>query len=196
VPSLLHVNRESRYEALRVYKLVFGTSSKEPQTYFAPNLDTLYLPRYRDMGYDETLRDFRSYLKWPEECDTVRWLGLDFVERNVKRPWETYDKAILIKSFPKLELLFVVFGSREEKGLQARHCGKEIMFVKPKVGKKEIGRVLTQFQTDLNRELMVVDQLSKDWGKEVKPWTLPDVRVVARMPVVKGTDKKRDEQLG
>jgi 2EXR family len=185
VPSLLHVNRESRYEALRVYKLVFGTSTKEPQTYFAPNLDTVYLPRYRDMGYDETLRDFRSYLRWPEECDIVRWLGLDFVESDIKRPWETYDKAILIKSFPKLEMLFVVFESRKEKELQARQCEREIMFVKPKVGKKEIWRVLTQFRTDLNRELTVMDQLSRDWGNEVKSWTLPNVKVVARTPVAK-----------
>ncbi|KAH9211712.1 hypothetical protein DL95DRAFT_251939, partial [Leptodontidium sp. 2 PMI_412] len=44
-PAVLHVSRrsrESRYEALRMYKLGFGTPSTAPHIYFQSNVDILY----------------------------------------------------------------------------------------------------------------------------------------------------------
>ncbi|KAI9736393.1 MAG: hypothetical protein M1818_006126 [Claussenomyces sp. TS43310] len=111
VPAILHATRESRHQAGRLYALCFATPSRPaPRVYFAPDLDTLYIPRYRSMGYDETLRDFRSFLARPGDLDAVGWLALDFVAPRDKRPWEAYGKACLIRSCPALAAVFIVLG--------------------------------------------------------------------------------------
>lgn len=43
VPTALHICRESRCEALRYYKLSFGTWDGQRLTYFDPNFDTVYI---------------------------------------------------------------------------------------------------------------------------------------------------------
>jgi hypothetical protein len=146
------------------------------------------------MGYDETLRDFKEFLSTPGELDMVRWLGLDFVEGEMKRPWEAYDKAVLIKSFPNLEKIYVVLGLKRrlrarprgfedvvavsEKGLTLRE--RETVFVKPKEPAQEIIRVRTEFQNTFARE----DSLSREnsFGQmaDCLPYALPAVEVVAR----------------
>ncbi|KAJ8124784.1 hypothetical protein O1611_g8855 [Lasiodiplodia mahajangana] len=42
VPTTLHVNQESRYEALRRYKLLFGIGGQPGQIFFDPLSDALY----------------------------------------------------------------------------------------------------------------------------------------------------------
>jgi hypothetical protein len=97
VPSILHACQESRAEALHaLYKPAFGTKSHEPRIYFSRELDTLYIPRPPFMGYDDCARSFADLIR---DTDDVVHLAIDYVSPAVKRPWETYNKYILMQSF-------------------------------------------------------------------------------------------------
>ncbi|KAI1386178.1 uncharacterized protein F4822DRAFT_431052 [Hypoxylon trugodes] len=104
-PAVLHVCRESRFEALRIYKPSFGTQSHEPRIYFCHELDTLYLPRPPFMGYDDALRSFTELV--PGTDDIVN-LAIDYVRPDIRRPWETYNKYALMHSFPKAKEVYLV----------------------------------------------------------------------------------------
>jgi hypothetical protein len=132
-PVILSVCRESRHEALsRIYAKAFGTRTHPSGSiYFAPDLDILYIPRYYEeegdfhhqkrgreqekertrrimsMGYSETARDFGRYVLSTTEL--VKNLAIDHVRPEIRRPWETYSKFCLIRSFPKLERAFLIW---------------------------------------------------------------------------------------
>jgi hypothetical protein len=57
-PAVLHVSRESRYEALRMYKFCFGTPSMAPHIYFHSRVDILYFAR-RDTMLEADLGEDR-----------------------------------------------------------------------------------------------------------------------------------------
>jgi hypothetical protein len=114
IPSVLQTNAESRGEVSRDCSRHFSTKTSEAKVYFDPARDTLYFPRCREMGYDETLRDFRNYLAKPEECDEVRRVALEIVDERIKRPWESYDKCTLIKSLPNLETVYLVLQPKKQ----------------------------------------------------------------------------------
>ncbi|KAI0406149.1 hypothetical protein F4802DRAFT_119001 [Xylaria palmicola] len=105
VPAVLHACHESRFEALRLYKRSFGTTSHEPRIYFHHELDTLYIPRPPFMGYDDSARSFAGLIR---DTDYIIHLAIDYVPPSIKRPWETYNKYVLIQSFPKVDEVFLV----------------------------------------------------------------------------------------
>ncbi|KAI0206357.1 hypothetical protein F4808DRAFT_455119 [Astrocystis sublimbata] len=105
VPAALHVCRESRYEALRVYKRSFGTLSHEPTIYFNRELDTVYIPRPPFMGYDDSSRSFAESI---EDAHYIVHLAIDYVPPSIKRPWETYNKYVLMQSLPEIDEVFLV----------------------------------------------------------------------------------------
>ncbi|KAI4863916.1 hypothetical protein F4820DRAFT_356245 [Hypoxylon rubiginosum] len=109
-PAILHACRESRFEALRIYRRSFGTRSHEPRTYFCPDLDTLYLPRPPFMGYDDACRLFTELVQGTD--DTVN-LAIDYVRPSIRRPWETYNKYVLMQSFPKVKEVDLVLSTGE-----------------------------------------------------------------------------------
>lgn len=133
------------------------------------------------MGYDETLRDFRSFLREPQDLDAVRWLGLDYVEGEMKRPWESYDKAVLIKSFPRLEKIYLVLGLKRR--LREREAGAKIspaVFVPPIEDAREIFRVWTAFRESFTREESLFMEMEFEQGRDSKPYVLPPVEIVSR----------------
>ncbi|KAK0620018.1 hypothetical protein B0T14DRAFT_407567, partial [Immersiella caudata] len=137
-PSILSVCREARQEALfSVYVLTFGTKTHAPRTYFSPALDVLYLPRWGDLGYADTARDFGTFV-----TDTAQWVGslaIDHVNPEIRRPWETYSKFCLMRNFPGLrEVFLVVAGQEEEDGIGEG----EIEFVDPRGEPEEIMRLM------------------------------------------------------
>ncbi|KAI1116931.1 hypothetical protein F5Y14DRAFT_38379 [Nemania sp. NC0429] len=105
VPAVLQACHESRCEALRLYKKSFGTTSHEPRIYFNRELDTLYIPRPPFMGYDDSSRSFADLIR---DTDPIIHLAIDYIPPPIKRPWETYNKYILIQSFPKVDEVFLV----------------------------------------------------------------------------------------
>ncbi|OTB00079.1 hypothetical protein M426DRAFT_43129, partial [Hypoxylon sp. CI-4A] len=107
-PSILHTCRESRHEALRIYKLAFGTRSQPPRIYFCPEIDTLYIPRPSFMGYDDASRSFTSLVL--DTLDTAN-LAIDYIKPSVRRPWETYNKYALMQSFPRVKEVYMVLSN-------------------------------------------------------------------------------------
>ncbi|RDW69457.1 hypothetical protein BP6252_08477 [Coleophoma cylindrospora] len=178
-PVLLSTNRESRAEALRFYQLAFGTKSSPSKIHFNPYRDTLYLPRHRLMGYDDTLRDFRSYLADPRILDDVRYLALDHVDVEVKRPWESYNKAALIRDFPMLKEMFLVLCERgRSKG--GKH--EDVIFAAPREDPEDLLRMWVDFRQAFVKEQMILEEVSREIGKHCVQCSLPTVRIRSKTP--------------
>jgi hypothetical protein len=110
-PPTLSVCSESRSEALRVYKALFGTITHTASIYFNTELDTLYLPRPTYMGYDDNSRDFAQLATGA--LDVVN-LALDRVNPAIRRPWETYNKYTLMQSFPRVAEVYLILDSNHD----------------------------------------------------------------------------------
>lgn len=107
-PAILQTCRESRNEGLWIFSKSFGTKTHEPNIYFCPHLDTLYLPRPGPLGYDDSARSFPDLVR---DTDEVIDLAIDYVEPTIRHPWETYNKFVLMRSCPKVEEVFLVINS-------------------------------------------------------------------------------------
>jgi len=196
LPVLLHVNRETRYETQRSHPLLFATASAASRIPFNPAVDTLYFPRCREMGYDETLRDFRTFLREPRDLDVVQRVALDSVESGAKRPWESYDKAVLIKSFSRLAALYLVLRGERVAWLSnvprpfvlERERERRLEFVEYADG-AEAERVRGDFQMAFEREEEVLMQINAQFGKGYEMHKLPPVVVVAKKAVEEGLMK-------
>ena len=165
-------------EALRMFSLSFGTRSSPPRIYFNPYRDTLYLPRHRQMGYDETLRDFGT-LVVDGMLDEVRLIAVDHVDVEIKRPWESYNKASLIRGFPHLHVVDVVLCA---KNTGTEDWGREVQFVEPREDIEEILRIWAGFRAELlvmqERDL---EEICKMIGRDYVKFSLPTVRIKTKM---------------
>lgn len=110
LPSVLNTCSESRNEALRIYKRLFSTKTHEG-ILFCPSIDVLYLPRPAKMGYDNSSRDFASLVSGAHEVEN---LALDHVNPITRRPWETYNKYVLMQSFPQVKEVFLILDSESK----------------------------------------------------------------------------------
>ncbi|KAJ8126344.1 hypothetical protein O1611_g7292 [Lasiodiplodia mahajangana] len=120
VPAVLQACHESRSEALRIYEKSFGTMSHEPRIYFCHEMDTLYIPRPPFMGYDDSSRSFADLIR---DAPYIAHLAIDYVPPSIKRPWETYNKYVLIQSFPKVHEVFLVTDTTTQPA-DGRHAGE------------------------------------------------------------------------
>jgi len=167
-------------EGLKLYRLSFGTRSSPAHIYFNPHLDTLYRPRWRQMGYDDALRDFRSFINAEENAwlDELRRIAIDYIDVEVKRPWEGYNRTMLVRSFPKLEEVVMVLPDGE---------GEE--FVEPMEEPEEVLRKWVEFRRSFVLEERVLEQVSKAMGMEYVRWSLPTAKVRSKInKVVKNPD--------
>lgn len=178
-PVLLSTTREARDETLRFYQLAFGTESSPARIYFNPYRDTLYLPRHRLMGYDDTLRDFRSYLTDPKVLDDVRYLALDHVDVEVKRPWESYNKAALIRDFPALKEMFLVLC---ERGRPNGEKQEDVVFAAPREDPEDLLRIWVNFRQAFLQEQMILEEVAREVGKHCVQCSLPTVRIRSITP--------------
>lgn len=177
-PAVLQVCHESRSEALRIYTLSFGTLPKPARIYVNTSQDTLYLPRYRQMGYDETLRDFRDYLKDDQKgvLDEIQRIAIDHVDAAVKRPWESYNKAAFMRDLPKLQEVLLILPDVEERaGL--RDVDE---FVQPVMEPEELLKIWVEFHQSIAIEEKLLEDISRIEEKPYTKWSLPNVRVMAR----------------
>ncbi|TVY83790.1 hypothetical protein LSUE1_G001907 [Lachnellula suecica] len=174
-PAILQANHESRVEAQKLYKLCFGTASHPAKIYFNPYHDTLYLPRHREMGYDETLRDFKNIVKDEEGIlDEVRQMAVEHVDVEVKRPWESYNKASFLREFRKLEqvVLVLLTGQDDEIPLD-----QEVVFVEAKDDLESLLRMWVDFRQSFLMEEKLLENVCREMEKDYTPWTLPAVRI-------------------
>lgn len=192
-PALLSVSHEARAQALTIYTLSFATTTSPGTIYVNPGCDTLYFPRTGQMGYDEKARDFR--LNLAEERDerrrggksilsSVRSIALDYVDVNIKRPWEGYNKACLIRSFPHLEEILLVVrpripGSRVHQ-VVGEAKGKEVGFCVPKIDPVTLLRWWAGFRQSFVMEENELEERCRGSGREYERYTLPVVRSVGR----------------
>ncbi|KAI0548772.1 hypothetical protein F4679DRAFT_291860 [Xylaria curta] len=139
VPAVLHACRESRCEALRIYRRSFGTMTHEPRIYFNHEMDTLYIPRPPFMGYDDSSRSFADLIG---DAPYIAHLAIDYVPPSIKRPWETYNKYVLIQGFPEVDEVFLVTDTTTQSNDS------------PSVG--ELGL------TDPTRDALILNQLLED----------------------------------
>lgn len=188
---MLQACHESREEALRTYTLSFGTKSNPARIYFSPHRDTLYFPRHRQMGYDETLRDFRGFIKEDEKevLDQVQIIAIDHVDPAVKRPWESYNKAALMRGFPELKELLLIL--RDEEVMPALEKGEE--FGEPKERPEELLNIWIEFRQSIEAEEKLLEDICKVEEKEYMKWTLPTIGIRSRTKKLEGG---LEEELG
>jgi len=124
------------------------------------------------MGYDETLRDFRAFLKEDEKetLDKVQSIAIDHVDVEVKRPWESYNKMALLRGFPNLkEVLLILRDGDGRSGLEG--------FKEPKLNPEELLRMWVDFRQSFAMEEKVLEDVSRVLGEEYVKWSLPVVRI-------------------
>ncbi|KAK0124816.1 hypothetical protein ONS96_008697 [Cadophora gregata f. sp. sojae] len=194
-PTLLSVSRESRHEALRIYTLSFGTTSQPPQTYFNPLFDTLYLPRHQEMGYDETLRDFRQLVHDPS-CllNQVRYVAIDHVNVDVKRPWESYNKAVFLRSFKHLDEIALILNadgtgagdisppllSPSQTTEIKKQSQVKLIFEELRIDPERLLKIWYYFRQSFMIEERLLEDICRDSGREYQAFELPTVRILAK----------------
>jgi hypothetical protein len=129
------------------------------------------------MGYDETLRDFRTFLRHPAEIDDVKWLALDYVDGKEKRPWEAYDKAVLISSFSALENVLLVLTKQGDQTEPATG----VIFGEPRLQREEVTRIWWEFKSAWIAEESQRMDIDQELGRERTRWVLPFLKVVEKM---------------
>lgn len=145
------------------------------------------------MGYDEKARDFRLNLVEARDerkrggksiLSSVRSIALDYVDVNIKRPWEGYNKACLIRSFPHLEEILLVVrpripGSQVHQAL-GEAKGKEVGFCVPKIDPVTLLRWWAGFRQSFVMEEKELEERCRGSDREYEWYTLPVVRSVGR----------------
>ncbi|KAK5661263.1 hypothetical protein OQA88_11157 [Cercophora sp. LCS_1] len=146
-PSILHACRESRHEALRFcYVKAFGTKTNNAEIYFSPTLDILYIPRWGQLGYADTARDFADLVR--DTADHVHSLAIDHVRPEIRLPWETYSKFCLMRNFPQLREAFLILSDDSQGGQ-----GGQIEFVDPRGDKETIMRLMENVKESFDWEV-------------------------------------------
>jgi hypothetical protein len=131
------------------------------------------------MGYDETLRDFRGFVREEEKgvLDEVRRVAIDHVDITIKRPWEAYNKAVLMRGFSKLEEVIMVL---DEGNGGERIMREEEDFVESKRDPEELLRMWVEFRQSIAVEEKVLEEVSGVMGREYVKWSLPTCKLKTR----------------
>lgn len=128
------------------------------------------------MGYDETLRDFKSLVLDPTHLlDQVRRIAIDHVDVEVKRPWESYNKVSLIRGFKNLDEVVLVLcqkGGGREEGWR-----KQTVFVDPSEGVEEVLRFWFDFRQTFLLEERRLEEVCIEVGREYERFSLPTIKI-------------------
>ncbi|RKF64528.1 hypothetical protein OnM2_018042 [Erysiphe neolycopersici] len=203
LPSLLSTCVESRIVAQKHYSLSFGTNTSKAKIYFNPDLDTLYIPRCSEMGYDEDFRLFKSFIveEMVEEAiqaesggiahanriEQLRSVAIDYVDAQIKRPWEAYNKASFIRGFPQLDEIILVIADKDEGSLEETqpissshysHRPKSITrWRNPHLPPETILNMWWDFRQSFVTEENVLREVCEETGKIYEIFSLPTVRI-------------------
>lgn len=203
LPSLLSTCMESRLVALKHYSLSFGTISSSAKIYFNPDLDTLYIPRCSEMGYDEDFRIFKSLIveEMEEEAiqdanerkvrmnslERLRSVAIDYVDAQIKRPWEAYNKASFLRGFSQLDEIILVLTDKDESSpddtqsllsLPSNLHPKSITrWRNPHLPPETILNMWWDFRQSFVTEENVLKEVCEELGKDYETFSLPTVRI-------------------
>ncbi|POS82594.1 hypothetical protein EPUL_006456 [Erysiphe pulchra] len=203
LPSLLSTCVESRIVALKHYSLSFGTYTSKPKTYFNPDLDTLYIPRCSDMGYDENFRTFKNFIvedmrqegllsegdirAASRRIDRLHSVAIDYVDAQIKRPWEAYNKASFLRSFSQLDEIILVLPNKDKRfshdtqsvsSLPSNLHSKSITrWRNPRLPPETILNMWWDFRQSFMAEENVLREVCEELGKDYEIFNLPTVRI-------------------
>jgi hypothetical protein len=129
------------------------------------------------MGYDETLRDFRDLVQDEKGLlDETRCVAIDHVNLEIKRPWESYNKASLLRGFRKMdEVILVMSENDHEPGING-----EVEFKEVKEDPERLLRIWYYFRQSFIAEEKVLEDVCKESGRQHTPFSLPTVRIKSR----------------
>jgi hypothetical protein len=135
------------------------------------------------MGYDDSLRDFKKLVRDETGLlDEVRHVAIDHVQLDIKRPWESYNKAMFLRSFRKLEEVTLVLSNENLPS------NKEMLFQDPKVDPERLLRIWYYFRQSFWAEERLLEGIYKDSGRVYEAFTLPTVRIKAKVAKEKVED--------
>jgi len=128
------------------------------------------------MGYDDALRDFRSFIPAEENLwlDQLRKIAVDYIDVEVKRPWEAYNRAVLMRSFPHLEEVVMVLRGETDSALG---LGPNEEFVEPRISPEELLLKWIEFRRSFVQEEKVLEHVASITGQEYVMWKLPTVKM-------------------
>lgn len=105
-PAILHVCRESRYEALKVYKLCFNTKKVPKSIYINPAHDILF---FRVAEQNQTWQHILGPNSlWRRQLSDVRRIAFAYIGRFTGRSSFRFMKKTIC-SFPNLEELIILW---------------------------------------------------------------------------------------
>ncbi|KAH9908700.1 hypothetical protein F4778DRAFT_776981 [Xylariomycetidae sp. FL2044] len=159
----------------------FGTRSHQPQIYFCPYLDTLYLPRPPFMGYDDDSRSFRQLVT---DTEDIANLALDHVRPAIRRPWETYNKYALMQSFSKVHEVYLILSSER---MEDQEPHGSLSLADPAGDVLDLCRLLSDVKESFAYEVGASYKADKEQELLFAQPTLPDLVLKAKvMPGVEG----------
>ncbi len=106
--------------------------------------------------------------------DETAKLAIDHVDSEVKRPWESYNKACLIRGFKKLDQVVLVL-CQSGRTWQS-HWGKKVSFVEPSEKSEEVLRFGVDFRQGFWLEETGLEDVCRELGREYEKHVLPNVR--------------------
>jgi len=135
------------------------------------------------MGYDDTLRDFRSIVSDPSGLlDEVRSIALDVVALEVKRPWEGYNKATLLRSFKNLQEVILVLGSTDNEEQDTEVSRKEVVeFMEPRDDPERLLKIWYYFRQSFIAEEKILEEVCQASSKPYAPFSLPTVKIRSKI---------------
>lgn len=142
------------------------------------------------MGYDETLRDFKHLVHKSEQgmVEEIGKVAIDHVDIDIKRPWEAYNKALFIRSFPHLEEVTLVVPpkKKQERGrfnewLQDVVREGNLEFVQPNMDPERLLMFWAGFRRSFVSEERLLEHTCRVIGKEYTAFVLPRVRIMFKV---------------
>jgi len=138
------------------------------------------------MGYDESLRDFLHLVTDDNKAslEQLRSLAVDVVDMDVKRPWESYNKAQFVRGFKQLENVTIILNnnaifspSSTANRLAMGKTRRETQFVEPSRSPENMLWAWAMFRHCFMVEERSIEEACVDNGVEFRAFVLPTVKV-------------------